>query len=35
LKKNGAGGEIFDDEYENKCVSELKKLDFKSELMMK
>ena len=29
LKKNGAGGEIFDDEYENKCISELKKLNFK------
>jgi hypothetical protein len=32
MKKNGADGAIFDDDYESKCFSELKKLDFKSEL---
>ena len=32
MKKNGVDGAIFDDDYESKCASELKKLDFKSEL---
>jgi hypothetical protein len=35
LKKKGAKGEIFSDDYESKCKNELKKLDFESELMMK